>query len=153
MSRINLRLGVALGVFGVMLAFSAALLSPAIGQPTPPPQLVALSTVQPGLWEFKSRNDASANKQICVADPRILLQMRHAGANCSKFVIANEAKLSTVSYKCNGAGHGQTTVKVETPRLIQINSQGIAAQSPFAFSAEGRRIGDCPAGAAGRGSR
>jgi hypothetical protein len=48
-----------------------------------------------------------------------------------------------VHYTCPGAGHGRTTVRVETPRLVQIESQGMARNEPFAIRLEGRRTGNC----------
>jgi hypothetical protein len=48
-----------------------------------------------------------------------------------------------VSYQCIGAGKGRTDIRVETPRLVQIDAQGIADGAPFALSLEGRRTGDC----------
>ncbi len=50
-------------------------------------------------------------------------------------------------------GSGRTTIRVETPRLVQIETQGIADQSPFAFSAEARRIGTCTAPSPGLAAR
>jgi hypothetical protein len=60
-------------------------------------------------------------------------------------VIANEARRTVVHYSCAKTGHGETIVKVETPRLIQIESQGIVNKEPFALSLEGRRVGACSA--------
>jgi hypothetical protein len=131
------------------LAIAAGLASASIaaGQPGPGARrgVSALSSMQPGLWEFRSRGDASANRAICVTDPKAVLQLRHSGAACSRFVISDEPKATTVHYKCPAGGHGQTTVRVETPRLIQVETQGVDRREPFAFSAEGRRVGDCNA--------
>ncbi len=131
------------------LAFTAlgALLLSAQGnaQPEPAQPLPALTMIQPGQWEFRSADDASANKSFCVIDARVLLQMRHKGLACSRYVIANGAKEATVHYSCPNAGNGRTTVRVETPRLVQVQSQGIAENAPFSFSAEGRRTGACAA--------
>jgi hypothetical protein len=103
----------------------------------------ALSLVQPGQWLLKSRENRAENRMICVGDVRALLQVRHGGAMCNRFVIANTPRETTVHYTCPGSGHGRTTIKVETPRLIQIESQGIADREPFAVELEGRRIGEC----------
>ena len=103
----------------------------------------ALAIVQPGQWLLKSRANPGESRSLCVSDVRALLQVQHGSAMCSRFVIFNSARETTVHYTCPGAGHGRTTIKVETPRLIQIESQGIAKQEPFAFELEGRRVGDC----------
>ena len=49
----------------------------------------------------------------------------------------------TVNYTCPGIGRGRTTIRVETPRLVQIDSQGLDRGAPFALRAEARRIGPC----------
>ena len=112
-------------------------------QPAQPGTMPALSMVQPGQWLLKSRANPAESRSVCVSDVRALLQVRHSGAMCSRFVIANTPRETTVHYTCPGSGHGRTTIKVETPRLIQIESQGIANQEPFAVELEGRRVGEC----------
>jgi hypothetical protein len=103
----------------------------------------ALSMIQPGQWFLKSRTGTAGNRSVCVNDVRALLQVEHGAAMCNRFVIANTSRETTVHYTCPGSGHGRTTIKVETPRLIQIESQGIARQEPFAVEFEGRRTGEC----------
>jgi hypothetical protein len=83
------------------------------------------------------------NASICVRDPAVLLQLQHRGANCRRFVIANDPQNTTIAYRCAAAGNGHTTLRVETPRLVQIESQGIANKEPFSVQLEGRRVGDC----------
>jgi hypothetical protein len=123
----------------------AVLAVPVSGQPDPAPRLTALAKLEPGQWMLRTRGHASETRSICVTDAAILLQPRHGGAACSRFVIANDDRAATVHYTCPGAGHGRTTLRVENPRLIQIESQGIAEKEPFAFDMEGRRTGACPA--------
>ncbi len=110
---------------------------------TPPGQpLTALSAIEGGEWVLKSK-ETGDTKSLCLGDSKVLLQLRHGTASCSRFVIANDPKSSTVHYTCPGQGHGRTTIRVETSRLIQIESQGIANNSPFQILYEGRRIGTC----------
>jgi hypothetical protein len=71
------------------------------------------------------------------------IQLRHPGAACSRFVLANEAQTATVHYTCTGAGYGRTTIKVETGELIRVDSQGLSNQMPFQMAFEGRRAGKC----------
>ena len=121
--------------------------------PARAPSILALAQLEPGQWQLiEQASDAPSRmtKRVCLGDASALLQVQHPGAACSRYVIANEAKSATVHYTCPGAGHGRTTVRVETPRLIRIDTQGIADNAPFEFVLEGRRIGACPAGAAGR---
>jgi hypothetical protein len=51
----------------------------------------------------------------------------------------------TVHYTCPGSGHGRTTIRKETNRLVQIDTQGIASGSPFSRTFEARRGGSCSA--------
>jgi len=119
------------------------------GRAEAPPIYKALSGLQAGLWEFKSKDDAAGNRSLCLSDPGAILQLRHFGQSCTRFLITNDARTTTIHYSCPKIGHGQTTVRVETPRLVQVQSQGMDKRSPFAFEAEGRRVGQC-GGAGGR---
>jgi hypothetical protein len=83
-------------------------------------------------------------RDICVGDPRLLVQLRHGGAACSRFVVADEPKVATVSYTCPGNGSGRTSLRLSEAGLLRIDSQGIADKAPFAFVAEVRRSGECP---------
>jgi hypothetical protein len=116
---------------------------PGFAQPAVAPTLTALTQLQPGQWELRSRDDPAESRSICVNDMRALLQVRHGMAQCNRFVIANDPARTTIHYTCPGSGHGQTTLRVETPRLVQIDSQGVANGEPFAFTLEGRRAGSC----------
>lgn len=125
--------------FFVSAIAAAVMASAAYGQPRP--ALPALSMLEPGLYRLVSEGEAPRN--ICVANPDNLIQLRHSTAACGRLVIASEKSSATVHYSCPGAGWGRTTLRVETPRLARIDSQGIADNAPFAFTAEARRIGPC----------
>lgn len=131
----------------VFLRSAALLLATASvhGRAQAPAELAVFETLQPGLWEFKSTQDSAANRSVCLRDTKAMLQLKHFAQACSQFVIANSARAATVHYQCDTAGHGQTSVRAETPRLVQLQSQGLNNRAPFSFSAEGRRLGDCPA--------
>ncbi len=132
-----------------LVILGALALGGAADTPAPPtPTLVALTTIESGQWTLRSSAPGVAPRTMCLGDPRLLLQIQHPGATCTRFVIANEPKLSTVYYSCPGAGHGRTSVRVETPRLIHVDSQGTADNAPFNWTFEGRRTGACPATAA-----
>jgi hypothetical protein len=132
------------------LVFSAGIASPGLTEPAQAPTLQALATLQPGQWDLKPRAGMTGIKSMCLSDMKALLQVRHAGASCNRFVIANDSRQTIVQYTCPKNGHGRTLVKVETPRLVQIESQGIADNEPFAIVLEGRRVGACPSAAGGR---
>ena len=143
------RTGLAHGVMTVKrlvalpIVLLAALAVPGRTQNAQPGVMPALSMVQPGQWFLKSRTNPAESRSVCISDVRALLQVEHGAAMCNRFVIANTPRETTVHYTCPGSGHGRTTIKVETPRLIQIESQGIARQEPFAVEFEGRRVGEC----------
>jgi len=40
-------------------------------------------------------------------------------------------------------GRGRTILRVETPRLVQIDSQGLHYGAPFALRAQARKTGPC----------
>lgn len=116
-----------------------------------PLKLAATGVLEPGLWQLQG--DGPAARKICVSDPGALVQLRHANAACSRLVIADERGSAVVHYSCPGAGWGRTTLKVVTPRAVIIDTQGIADNAPFAFTADARRTGDCPVRSAALGRK
>jgi hypothetical protein len=105
-----------------------------------------LQTLEKGLWQLRAIGggaSTAASSQLCVSDPKMLAQIQHGGNSCSHFVVRSTANSVTISYSCKGAGQGLTTIRKETGRLVQIQSQGIRNNSPFSFSVEGRRAGAC----------
>ena len=129
--------------------FSAAtasfLVEQLAAQPALPRALSAFELVQPGQWMLRSREVPAQSTSICVRDVRALMQIQHGGALCNRFVIADEGKSTTVHYTCPGRGHGRTELRVETSKLIQLETQGILNKEPFAVLLEGRRLGECGA--------
>lgn len=107
--------------------------------------MTALRQLEAGQWELRERGakQAAPPQRVCVGDPAQLLQVKHGNGGCSRFVVADTNDHAVVTYQCNGRGNGRTDLRVETPRLIQIDSQGVADGAPFAVSLEGRRTGDC----------
>lgn len=111
------------------------------------PRMTALRQLEKGQWELRERGarpPSATPRRVCVGDPTQLLQVKHGDGGCSRFVIADTANHAVVTYQCEGRGNGRTDLRVETPRLVQIDSQGVANGAPFAVSIEGRRTGDCP---------
>jgi hypothetical protein len=80
---------------------------------------------------------------VCLGDARRLIQVYHPRATCSRYVIEDTPTSVTVHYTCPGAGHGRTTIRSETNRLVQIDTQGIADGKPFSQAIEARRAGGC----------
>jgi hypothetical protein len=125
-------------LFGLLLIGSLSAAAPAHA-----PQLAALTQIEPGQWQLKEPGASTIARSLCVMDPAVLLQLGHKGAQCSRFVIADTPGTATVHYTCPGAGHGRTTISIETPRLLRIQTQGIAGGAPFDLDYEGRRMGAC----------
>ena len=129
-------------------AFAAAALvmltaGPGLSQPGggTRPMLTRLET---GQWELRGGAGNSRIVAICLGNPILLTQPRHGAAPCTRDVIAADAGSMTVNYSCpGGLGRGRTTIRFETPRLVQIDSQGLDHGMPFALRAEGRRVGPC----------
>ncbi|MBO9621323.1 MAG: hypothetical protein J7500_01295 [Sphingomonas sp.] len=101
----------------------------------------ALGGVELGQWQLKSADGRV--RKICVSARWMLIQPMHGTAQCEHFVMQNAASSATVRYTCPGRGHGLTTLSVETPRLVSIETSGVADGSPFSEQLEGRRIGAC----------
>lgn len=128
----------ALAAAGIVFGFASGL---ALAQA---PQLAMLARLEPGLWEVRAR-DGSVVERVCLDDGRRLIQLRHPRATCRQVVVGDEASSVTVHYTCGGRGSGRTHVRMESPRLVQLDSAGIAGQLPFDLSAEARRVRSCTA--------
>ena len=104
--------------------------------------LAMLAKLQRGQWTVSSR-DGGPSRTVCLGDAAQLLQLRHAGGACSRYVVEDAANKVTVQYTCRGNGYGRTSIRRETATLVQIESQGIEGGLPFQFKAEARRTGAC----------
>jgi hypothetical protein len=131
-------------VLPMSLAGQTRVATPA-AEPPAPQSFTALSTLSPGQWTLRGLSRTSGNRAICLGDSHALLQIRHGAASCSRFVIAKDARGLTVHYTCPGAGHGRTTIHVESSALVRIETQGIVNNAPFDASWEARRTGECSA--------
>jgi invasion protein IalB len=126
-------------------AFALAVMaSPLLAEPAMAPSLAALSSLETGAWQVRSTSGGTT-RNICISNVQALMQVHHATSACTRFVINNDPKTATISYSCPGAGHGRTTLRVETPRLVQIESQGMANNAPFDARYEARRVANCAA--------
>lgn len=102
-----------------------------------------LDRLEKGQWELRERGGTAMVRSFCVGDARAFIQIQHPRGGCSRYIIADGDEEVTVHYTCPGAGHGRTTVRHETNRLVQIDTQGIAGGAPFSFAYEARRAGPC----------
>ena len=106
------------------------------------PSLQMLDRLDRGEWVVRFR-DSGTQKRVCLRTGRELIQLRHNGASCSRYVVEDGTGQVTVQYSCPGNGYGRTSIRRESGVLAQIESQGIADGKPFQFTAEARRAGAC----------
>jgi len=106
------------------------------------PAMPMLARLEAGQWELRGPGGGRI-AAICLGNPIQLTQPQHRGAACTRDVVAASEDGMTVAYSCPGVGRGRTTIRFETPRLIQIDSQGLDRGVPFALRAEARRTGAC----------
>ena len=90
--------------FGAPLAILAA---PVVAQAS----LAMLDSLDKGGWELRFRDGATARK-LCVRSGRELIQLRHSGENCNRFVVQDSADEITVQYTCRGNGYGRTHIRI-----------------------------------------
>lgn len=102
-----------------------------------------LDELDQGSWEVRERGSSGQPRRMCLDSGRRFIQLRHPGVPCSTVVVEDTADEVTVQYTCRGQGYGRTRVRRETNGLVQIDGQGIVNGLPFAFDAEGRRVGGC----------
>src|SRR4051812_13508873 len=122
------------------MAVSAALLLAAWPGATQQPG--PLAQVERGRWELRAPNGAALGGG-CLGDPVLLAQPFNAPHPCTSEILSSEGHVVTVSFVCPGMGRGRTLLRVETPRLVQIDSQGISNGAPFALRAVARHAGPC----------
>lgn len=123
---------------GVLVLGALTALAPAAA-----PKLAVSRTITPGKWELTDSRGRLPAQTLCIADPDTLIQFRHAGLTCAWTIEEDRAALGTVRYSCPDAGNGRTTLSAVTPRLIHLDTQGIADGQPFHVTLDGRRLGAC----------
>lgn len=101
-----------------------------------------LAQVERGLWDVRGTNGGEIGT-LCLGNPLLLAQPLRAPQTCTAEIQAGDGHVVTVSFVCPGMGRGRTQLRVETPRLVQIDMQGISNGLPFALRAQARHIGAC----------
>lgn len=109
----------------------------------PKPGLRVLGMIEPGQWELHEASAAAAPRALCLGDPDALVQIQHSQHQCARFVVDDQPMAATVTYDCKGMGRGRTVIRAESPRLIHVETQGLAGGAPFNMNYEGRRTGSC----------
>jgi len=105
-------------------------------------KLAMLDRLEPGMWEVRAR-DGGRVERVCLGDGRGLIQLRHPNLACRQFVVEDQASSVTVHYVCSGQGSGRTHLRLESSKLVQVESAGVVGRLPFDFAAEARRVGGC----------
>ena len=105
------------------------------------PELEALTKLERGRWQL--RDAGGEPRSICLADPGALIQLEHEGISCEKEVVSSDKGGATIQYSCPGRGFGHTSIRVETPRLARVDTQGLVDGRPFSYRAEARKVGSC----------
>ena len=121
------------------LAGFAAAAAPVFAFALPDPEV--FGKLERGRWQL--RDAEGAVRSICLGDPAVLVQLEHGGASCSHEVLASEAGSATVQYTCPARGFGHTRIRIETPRLARIDTQGLSDGRPFSYRTEARKVGSC----------
>jgi hypothetical protein len=103
----------------------------------------ALAGLDRGRWQLKAIGGAVA-REVCAPDPLRLVQLNHPGPACARFTIQDAADHVTIQYNCGPRGYGKTTITVQDPGQIRLDTQGISPDGrPFDASYEGRFAGAC----------
>ncbi|HEX8239908.1 MAG TPA: hypothetical protein VF574_09240 [Allosphingosinicella sp.] len=124
----------ALGLAG-LLAVAAPVLASAL------PELQTFAQLERGRWQL--RGVEGEPRSICLGDPAAFVQLEHAGLACEHEIVTDSKGAATVQYSCPGRGFGHTSIRIETPRLARIDTQGLVDGRPFSYRAEARKVGAC----------
>ena len=105
--------------------------------------LGAFGQLEPGRWQIRDLDADEDRQSVCLGDPILLAQLEHQGPPCAREIIDSGPNGGTVRYTCRGRGFGHSTLRIETPRMVKIHTQGVNGAKPFSFRAEARKVGDC----------
>lgn len=107
------------------------------------PSLLLTAKLEKGGWTVVDRDGGSAARRLCFGDAAQLIQIEHGPVPCRYYVIENKPQSLVVHYSCEGAGYGRTTIRRETNRLVQVDTQGVHRGRIFEHKYEARRTGSC----------
>lgn len=126
---------------GALMTIAAAFAVPALAAAGG--TLAALTPLERGRWEVRELDSGRVRPALCLGDPAQLIALEHRGSNCPYEVLQNEKGEATAQYSCSGKGFGHTHIRVDTPRLVRIETQGLNNGRPFSFRLEAKRTGNC----------
>ncbi len=105
---------------------------------------IALDRLGLGQWQLHEIGSADTPRLMCVHNPLQMIQLFHPRVQCTRFTIDDAPDHTTIHYTCRGRGYGRTTITLENPNLIRLDTQGIdPLGQPFDIVYEGRRTGAC----------
>ena len=105
------------------------------------PDLQAFAQLERGRWQLRGADGQP--RSICLGDPAAFVQLEHSGLACEQEILADSKGGATVQYTCPGRGYGHTGIRIETPRLARIDTQGLVDGRPFAYRVEAKKVGSC----------
>jgi hypothetical protein len=105
----------------------------------------ALGPASGGQWQVARSAKGAPEQALCVADPILLGQWEHRGAQCSRVILSDQGNKAVINYSCADGGFGRSEMTLLTPRTLRISTQGISAGAPFNYVLHARRVGNCPA--------
>ena len=105
--------------------------------------IAALAKIERGRWEVVRSGADKTPRSLCLGDPMLLTQLEHGPGACTRELVESADGGGTVQYRCAGRGFGHTRIRIETPRWVRVDTQGIVDGRPFAWRGEARRVGRC----------
>jgi hypothetical protein len=105
--------------------------------------VVALKALERGRWVVRDLDSGQTRAPVCLGSGMQLVQLEHEGPACPQEIVENNKVTATVQYSCSGRGFGHTHLRVETPRLVRIDTQGLKNGRPFSYRLEAKRVGIC----------
>ncbi|MAW98183.1 MAG: hypothetical protein CMN72_00750 [Sphingomonas sp.] len=123
-----------------------ALLPVLAGAAAPKSGIAVIDALETGKWQLTEKDKPGGlDRSVCLPDKVALIQVAYSSDECSRFVIDNQPRSGTVHYTCPGKGHGRTTLRMETPRRVEIETQGVWNGMPFNMLIDARKTGVCSA--------
>jgi hypothetical protein len=127
----------------IVFAVAAGGGKPTAATPSAQAKVAALAGIEPGRWQVRDLDAAMAPASICIGDPQVLVRFEHRASDCPAEVVEQGAGAATVQYSCAGQGFGHSKVRVQTPRLVRVDTQGLSGGRPFSYRLEAQRTGSC----------
>jgi hypothetical protein len=102
-----------------------------------------LSALERGRWTLRDLDSGQSRAPVCLGSGVEFVQPEHEGPACPQEIVEDGSAAATVQYSCSGRGFGHTHLRVETPRMVRIDTQGLKNGKPFSYRLEAKRVGAC----------